>query len=164
MNRIVIPMLVLALSGCTSNSKQPQEADDQTVAVKDTLAMEKTTEDSTTAESVREQVHNEEVDNDARICQALARFLLDKIGGAVLSESARNDLVESSWPEVQCSVEGTLDVPSSFKDLVVKKVGEGRYRYQCVCPDHGDVYVDCCVMEAHIEPDGRTVIDHVLWE
>lgn len=103
-------------------------------------------------------------DDDKVICDAIRNFLLNKPDAAVLTKSAKSDLMESTWPEVACSVEGMLDSPAGFRNLTVKKVGEGRYRYECVCPDHGDRYVDCCTIHAILDPDGVVKIQHVTWD
>ena len=72
--------------------------------------------------------------------------------------------MESSWPEVQCSVEGELDSPASFKDLVVKKVGSGLYKYEAVCPTHGDRFVDFTTISAYVARDGVVEIEGVKWD
>ncbi len=103
-------------------------------------------------------------DSDEAICNAIALFLKGSNEAVRFSEAAQKDLFESSWPEVQCSVEGLLDSPSSFKDLVVKKVGPGKFKYECVCPDHGDRFVDGCTIAASVAPDGKVTIEHVTWD
>lgn len=101
---------------------------------------------------------------DDVICTGIANFLLEKPGAAVLSSEAKADLFESSWPEVQCEVEGMLDSPSCFKDLRVYKTEEGQYKYECICPEHGDKYVDCCTIHASLLDDGTVLITHVTWD
>lgn len=103
-------------------------------------------------------------DEDRIIRTAIRNFLRGNAGAAVLTSSAKADLVESTWPEVYCSVEGMLDSPASFEDLTVRKVGEGRYKYECVCPDHGDRYVDCCTIHARLGVDGVVKIVHITWD
>ena len=58
-------------------------------------------------------------------------------------------------------VEGMLDSPASFKDLVVRKVGAGLYKYEAVCPDHGDKFVDFTTISAHVARDGVVEIERV---
>ncbi len=105
-----------------------------------------------------------ELDTDSVICKAIADFLKGNKEAVRFTKAAKQDLYESSWPEVQCSVEGLLDSPASFKDLVVKKVGSGKYKYECVCPDHGDRYIDCCTISASIGQKGVVLIEHVIWD
>lgn len=61
-------------------------------------------------------------------------------------------------------VEGMLDSPASFKDLVVRKVGAGLYKYEAVCPDHGDKFVDFTTISAHVAQDGVVEIEEVKWD
>lgn len=105
------------------------------------------------------------LNDDDIICEAIKNFLLEKANAAILSNWAKTDLSESTWPEVQCSVEGGLGSPRSFNNLTVKAVSPGKYKYECVCPDHGDKFVDFCTIEAHIANDGKTVIiDRIKWD
>ena len=57
-----------------------------------------------------------------------------------------------------------LTLPRISKTLSVKKVGPGLYKYEAVCPDHGDRYVDCCTMSAHVARDGVVEIEGVKWD
>jgi hypothetical protein len=123
-------------------------ASDESVAPVDTLVSDVTTPDPSSDEIVQ---------------NAIAKFLKGNKDAVRFTERARQDLVESSWPEVQCSVEGELDSPASFKDLVVKKVGPGLYKYEAVCPDHGDKFVDFTTISAHIARDG-VEIEEVTWD
>lgn len=108
---------------------------------------------------------SEPLGGDEAICTAIKNYILGKSGAAILSDRAKADLSESSWPEVQCSVEGELDSPRSFKNLTVRQVAPGKYKYECTCPDHGDKFVDFCTMEAHIANDGKTVvIERIKWD
>ena len=136
------------LSGCGSKTAKPV-ADDESVAPVDTLVSDVTPPDPSSDEIVQ---------------NAILKFLKGDKGAVRFTERAKRDLYESTWPEVCCSVEGMLDSPASFKDLVVKKVGPGLYKYECVCPDHGDRYVDCCTMSAHVASDGVVEIEGVKWD
>lgn len=103
--------------------------------------------------------------DDDIVCEAIKNFLLGKPAAAVMSEQAKADLTESSWPEVYCSIEGVLDSPRFFKSLTVKQVAPGKYKYECICPDHGDKFVDFCTIEARITGDGKTVvIERIKWD
>ncbi len=133
--------------GCTSKTN----SNTAEVAVSDSIATETS-------------VDTPELDTDNIICKAIADFLNGNKEAVHFTEAAKEDLYESNWPEVQCSVEGLLDSPASFKDLVVKKVGPGKYRYECVCPDHGDRYIDCCTISASIGTGGVVMIEHVVWD
>ena len=138
------------LSGCGSKSTKPM-ANDESGALVDTLVSEVSTD-------------TEEPSSDEIVQNAILKFLKGDKEAVRFTERAKKDLVESSWPEVQCCVEGELDSPASFKDLVVKKVGPGLYKYECVCPDHGDRYIDCCTMSAHVARDGVVEIEGVKWD
>ena len=137
------------LSGCGSKTAKPV-ADDVSVAPVDTLVSDVTPPDPSS--------------DDEIVQKAIAKFLKGNKDAVRFTERAKRDLYESSWPEAQCSVEGMLDSPASFKDLVVKKVGPGLYKYECVCPDHGDRYIDCCTMSAHVARDGAVEIEEVTWD
>lgn len=136
------------LSGCGTKTAKPV-ASDESVAPVDTLVSDMTTPDPSSDEIVQ---------------NAIAKFLKGNKDAVRFTERARQDLVESSWPEVQCSVEGELDSPASFKDLTVKKVGPGLYKYECTCPTHGDKYIDCCTISAYIARDEVVVIEGVKWD
>jgi len=136
------------LSGCGSKTAKPV-TNDESVAPVDTLVSDVTPPDPSSDEIVQ---------------NAIAKFLKGDKRAVRFTEHAKRDLYESTWPEVQCSVEGELDSPASFKDLVVKKVGPGLYKYECVCPDHGDRYIDCCTMSAHVARDGIVEIEGVKWD
>ena len=101
---------------------------------------------------------------DTTICAAIRNYLLGRSGGAILTASAKQDLTESTWPEVQCSVEGLLDSPRNFKNLTVKRVAPGKYKYSCVCPDHGDKFTDFTTISAYLGKDGKVRITHVKWD
>lgn len=139
------------LTGCGSKTAKPV-ADDVSVAPIDTLVSDVSTGDAPSEPSSDEIVQN-----------AIAKFLKGDKGAVRFTERAKRDLYESTWPEVCCSVEGMLDSPASFKDLEVKKVGVGLYKYEAVCPTHGDRYIDCCTMSAHVAQDGVVEIDGVKW-
>lgn len=136
------------LSGCGSKTAKPV-ASNESVAPVDTLVSDVTTPDPSSDEIVQ---------------NAILKFLKGDKDAVRFTERARQDLVESSWPEVQCSVEGELDSPASFKDLVVKKVGPGLYKYECTCPTHGDKFVDFTTISAYVARDGVVEIEGVKWD
>ena len=105
-----------------------------------------------------------EPSSDEVVQNAIRAFLLGDKNAVCFTERAKANLSESTWPEVCCSVEGMLDSPASFKDLTVKKVGQGLYKYECVCPDHGDRYIDCWIISAHVAQDGIVEIEAVTWD
>lgn len=105
-----------------------------------------------------------ENDSEEIITTALKAFLKGEPGAAQLSESAKADLEESTWPEAQCHVEGGLMSPSDLTNMVIKKVGPNQYKYEGVCPDHGDKFVDYTTITARLAPDGTVWIDHVKWD
>ncbi len=149
--RQTLLLLVLAslFAGCGSKTNKPEASSEESIAPIDPVVSE---------------VTETELNPDDVICNAIADFLKGNKEAVHFTKAAKQDLYESSWPEVQCSVEGLLDSPASFKDLVVKKVGEGKYRYECVCPDHGDRYIDCCTISASVGPEGMVMIEHVVWD
>ena len=134
------------IAGCGSKTAKTS-ANDESVAPTDTITTD-----------------NPEPGSDEIVQNAIRDYLLGDKDAVRFTERAQVDLAESSWPEVQCSVEGELDSPASFKDLTVKKVGPGRYKYEAVCPDHGDRYVDCCTVSASLASDGVVQIDRVTWD
>jgi len=105
-----------------------------------------------------------QTNTDATVCTAIRNYLLGRPGAAILTAGAKQDITESTWPEVQCSVNGSLNSPKSFKNLTVKRVGVGKYRYSCVCPTHGDKFTDFCTISAAIGKDGKIYITHVIWD
>lgn len=129
---------------------------DVSVAVEDTVISDDAGTDDAAVDA--------EPSSDEIVQDAIARFLKGDRTAVRFTERARRNLSESSWPEVQCSVEGTLDSPSSFKNLVVKKVGAGLYKYEAVCPDHGDRYIDFCTLSAYVARDGVVEIEEVTWD
>jgi hypothetical protein len=62
------------------------------------------------------------------VCKAIADFLGGNDSAVRFTDHARQDLTESSWPEVQCSIDGNLDSPASFKELTVKKAYETKFK------------------------------------
>lgn len=136
------------LSGCCSKTAKPV-AGDESVAPVDTLVSDVTPPEPSS--------------DDEIVQNAIAKFLKGDNDAVRFTERAKRDLYESTWPEVHCSVEGMLDSPASFKNLVVKKVGPGLYKYECVCPDHGDRFVDFTTMSAHVARDGVVEIEGVKW-
>ena len=138
------------LSGCGSKTAKPV-ANDESVAPVDTLVSDVSTDTS-------------EPSSDEVVQNAIRAFLLGDKDAVRFTERAQKDLVESSWPEVQCSVEGELDSPASFKDLTVKKVGPGLYKYEAVCPTHGDRFVDFTTISAYVARDEVVEIESVTWD
>ena len=139
---------LLLLSGCGTKTTKPV-TQEETVAQNDSIASEEPLPAPSTDEIIE---------------KAIAEYLKGNEEAVRFTERARQDLDESSWPEVQCSVEGLLDSPASFKDLTVKKVGDGLYKYECTCPKHGDKFVDFTTISASIDRDGVVVITGVKWE
>ena len=147
---IILISALFLLSGCGSKTAKPV-ANDDSVAPIDTVVSEVATDTS-------------QPSSDEIVQNAIAKFLKGDKDAVRFAERARQDLYESTWPEVQCSVEGLLDSPASFKDLVVKKIGPGLYKYECTCPTHGDRYIDCCTISAYIARDEVVVIEGVKWD
>ena len=156
---------IFLLLGCGSKTTQ-------NVPAKDTMTVSSIDTSSEQAEIIADSLPSDasttkdytSKETDKKIQDAIARFLKGDKDAVRFAERARQDLYESSWPEAQCSVEGLLDSPASFKDLVVKKVGPGLYKYECTCPTHGDKYIDCCTISAYIARDEVVVIEGVKWD
>jgi len=138
------------LSGCGSKTAKPV-ANDESVAPVDTLVSDVSTDTS-------------EPSSDEVVQNAILKFLKGDKDAVRFTERAKKDLYESTWPEVCCSVEGELDSPTSFKNLTVKKVGPGLYKYEAVCPTHGDRFVDFTTISAYVARDGAVEIDEVTWD
>lgn len=157
--------IFLLLSGCGSKTSQD-------VPAEDTVTVSPIDTPSEQAENIADSVPSDASatkdytpkETDEKIQDAIARFLKGDKDAVRFAERARQDLYESTWPEAQCSVEGLLDSPASFKDLVVKKVGPGLYKYLCTCPTHGDRFVDFTTISAYIAPDEVVVIEGVKWD
>lgn len=149
---IILISALFLLSGCGSKTGHPQNSDEPVTTTTDSVITTTITDDAP------------EPSSDEIVQNAIAKFLKGDKDAVRFTERAQADLLESSWPEVQCSVEGLLDSPASFKDLVVKKVGPGLYKYEAVCPDHGDRYIDCCTISAHVGCDGVVEIGRVTWD
>lgn len=147
---IILISALIFLSGCGSKTAKPV-ANDESVATADTLVSDASTD-------------TPEPSSDEIVQNAILKFLKGDKDAVRFAERARQDLYESSWPEAQCSVEGLLDSPASFKDLVVKKVGPGLYKYECTCPTHGDRFVDFTTISAYIAPDEVVVIEGGKWD
>ena len=145
---IILISALIFLSGCGSKTAKPV-ANDESVAPVDTLVSDVTTPDPSSDEIVQ---------------NAILKFLKGDKDAVRFTERAQADLYESTWPEVQCSVEGLLDRPASFRDLVVKKVGPGLYKYECTCPTHGDRFVDFTTISAYVARDGVVEIEGVKWD
>ena len=146
---LIISVLFLLL-GCGSKTAKPV-ADDMSVAPVDTLVSEVSTDTS-------------EPSSDEIVQNAIRAFLLGDKNAVRFTKRAKANLSESTWPEVQCSVEGELDSPASFKDLVVKKVAPGLFKYEAVCPTHGDKFVDFTTISAYVARDGVVEIEGVKWD
>lgn len=142
-------IFLLLLSGCNnkSNSIPPHSTD---------TAIELIVEESNPTTN--------NIASDDIICTAIKNYLLGKSEAAILTPTARENLTESTWPEVQCSVDGELDSPKSFNALTVKKVGNGLYKYECVCPNHGDRFIDYCTIHATLSDDGVVRIERITWD
>lgn len=119
------------------------------------------TTNTATTNNASDKIPAEKINSDSIICSAIKAYLLGDKNAVIMAESAKEDLFESSWPEVFCSVDKMLDAP--WDDLTVRKVGEGMYKYECTCPVHGDKYEDNCTIEADINASGEIVITHVKW-
>ena len=48
--------------------------------------------------------------------------------------------------------------------MVVKKVGPGLFKYEAVCPTHGDRFVDFTTISAYVARDGVVEIEGVKWD
>lgn len=168
----ILLALLLMLTSCGNKSNDTPQA----MPAEDTTTE---TMEQTTTETVEQTTPKPFSSDDEEYTRALAEapsdddiiregikgFLLGKPDAAYLTDRAEADIAESSWPEVQCSVDGTLDSPRSFRNLKVKEVGPRKYKYECTCPKHGDKFVDYCTVEAYLERDGETVtIDEVTWD
>ena len=145
---ILLISALFLLAGCGSNTAKPV-ASDESVAPVDTFVSDVTPPDPSSDEIIQ---------------NAIRAFLLGDKEAVRFTERAKRDLYESTWPEACCSVEGMLDSPASFKDLVVKKVGPGLYKYKCVCPTHGDRFVDFTTISAYVARDGVVEIEEVKWD
>ena len=143
--------LLALLTACTGKTAKQTAVTDNTESVNTT--------DSVTVAPTTEEPTSDEV-----VCKAIADFLGGNDSAVRFTDHARQDLTESSWPEVQCSVDGNLDSPASFKDVTVRKVGPGLYKYEAVCPTHDDRYIDCCTISAYIARDEVVVIEGVKWD
>lgn len=90
------------------------------------------------------------------IKQELAKYIQRKPSNVTLSPKAKSGLFESTWPEIYCNVEGYLESPTD--DLWVDKIGEGRYRYSCICSCERETYVDNWIIYAICDDDGMVTI------
>lgn len=158
---ISILLVLLACGNKTNDTPQALPVEETTTeTVEQTTPKPFSSDDEEYTRALAEAPSDEDI-----ICEALKEFLLGKPDAAYLTDRAEADIAESSWPEVQCSVDGTLDSPRSFRNLKVKEVGPRKYKYECTCPKHGDKFVDYCTVEAYLERDGETVtIDEVTWD
>jgi hypothetical protein len=150
---ILLISALFLLSGCGSKTGHPQNSDEPVTTTTDSVITTIVTDDAPSEPSSDEVVQN-----------AILKFLKGDKDAVRFTERAKKDLYESTWPEVQCSIEGLLDSPASFKDLTVKKVGPGLYKYEAVCPDHGDKFVDFTTISAYVARDGVVEIEGVKWD
>ena len=151
--QILLISVLILLAGCGSKTpKQTENSDEPNLT------------DSLITNEITEAAPEPTLDADEVIKNAIRDYLMGNKDAVRFTERARLSLSESTWPEVQCSVEGMLDSPSSFRDLTVKRVGAGLYKYECTCPDHGDHYIDCCTISAYIARDGVVEIEGVTWD
>ena len=150
---ILLISALFLLSGCGSKTSHPQSSDEPVATTTDSVITADVTGDTSSDPS-----------SDEVIQKAIAKFLKGDKDAVRFTERAKKDLYESTWPEVQCSVEGELDSPTSFKDLTVKKVGPGLYKYEAVCPTHGDRFVDFTTISAYVARDGVVEIEGVTWD
>lgn len=150
---LLVIWLVKPIEGCGSKAPQQTENPD-----------EPNLTDSVINDGITKEAPETTLVTDEVIQNAIRDYLMGNEDAVRFTERARQSLSESSWPEVQCRVEGYLDSPSSFKDLTVNSVGAGLYKYECICPDHGDRYIDCCTISAYIAHDGVVEIEDVKWD
>ncbi len=151
--QILLISVLILLAGCGSKTpKQTENSDEPNLT------------DSLITNEITEESPETTFDADEVIKTAIRDYLMGNKDAVRFTERARLSLSESTWPEVQCSVEGLLDSPSSFRDLTVKRVGSGQYKYECTCPDHGDRYIDCCTISARMASDGVVEIEGVTWD
>lgn len=94
---------------------------------------------------------------EAFIKAELAKYIKNgrKNPNVVLSSRAKEDLMDSSWPEIFCKRTENLDKVGP--GVVVKKVGENAYRYECKCTCGKETYVDNWIMNAVLQ-DGKVKI------
>ena len=140
---LLFVFFMLLLSGCNdkSNSISPLSAE---------TAIESTVEESNpTAENI---------DPDDIICTAIKNYLLGKSEAAILTPTAREDLTESTWPEVQCSVDGVLDSPKSFNELTVKKDGNGNYKVSAQSAIFAPNYINMSASARIMAIDSLTIV------
>ena len=126
--QILLISVLILLAGCGSKAPKQTENPDESVLT-----------DSVITTEITEEAPETTLDADEVIQNAIRDYLMGNKDAVRFSERARQSLYESTWPEVQCSVEGMLDSPASFKDLTVKCVGAGLYKYECTCPDHAQL-------------------------
>ncbi len=148
---------LILLAGCGSKSHQTSESTEESA----TDNNEYVSDYSPTIDFETDNSTEDTSDTDEVICKAIVDYLNGDDDAVRFMERTKEDLYESTWPEVYCSVEGVLDSPAAFKDLVVKKVGPGQFKYECVCPDHGDRYVDNWTISAYIARDGVVEIEEI---
>lgn len=141
-------MIITLFSSCTNNSSKAPNYD---------VSEEKT-------ESYQETKSSTTSNDDEIICEAIAAFLKGDKDACRFAPGLKNDLSETTWPEVYCQIEGDLESPASFKDLVVKVVGPGKYKYECVCPVHDMKFVDYTTISASLSSDGTVIIEDVQWD
>lgn len=151
--QILLVLVLILLVGCVSKTTKHSYTPDESDPTDSVITNEMTAE-----------VPEVAVDGEEVVMNAMRDYLMGNKDAVRFTSRARQDLYESTWPEVQCSVEGMLDSPSSFKDLTVRCVGAGLYKFECTCPDHGDRYIDCCTISAYVARDGVVEIEEVKWD
>jgi uncharacterized membrane protein YhaH (DUF805 family)/DNA-directed RNA polymerase subunit RPC12/RpoP len=103
----------------------------------------------------------EEAFNNNIIKNAIKDYLQGDDDAVYFTESAKQDLKESTWPEAYCSVDDRLASPSEFDSITVSRIAPGLYKYSCICPEHYDKYLDSWTISACISSDNIVEINHV---
>lgn len=148
---------ILMLTACGNKTKDTPQA----LPVQET-AMETVEQTSPKPFSSDDEEYSraEPPSEDDIICEAIKDFILGKTDAVILSDVAIASLAESSWPEAQCSVDGSLYSSRSSKKLTVKVYDYG-YKYECTCPKHGDKFVDDHILAAFLNEDKAVYIEGI---
>lgn len=154
-----IMVLFVLIIYCSNKRSDTQPIDQNQYAVEydDYSTTEDTISEIATYDDYNDSDYsNESLDEyDTETCSAIRNFLLGKSDNVVLNNE--EDLLECSWPEAQCSVDGTLYSPIDARNLTVKDIGNGRYRFECECPEHGDKYIDSRIITANYSINGQAL-------
>ena len=130
-------------------------AENQRIAdsIKTADSIAKAQEEARLAEEKAQRLAEEE----SFIKNELAKFVKnDRVNpNVVLSHKAQEELAESTWPEIYCENSGYLDAVGP--NVVVKKIGNDTYRYQCKCTCGSETYVDNWSIHA-VYDDGKVKI------